>query len=336
LDLKEGVYESLVAILGPENVSRQDFALITYDKGRWVSPISVDYKPDIVVLPVNTTQVAEIVRLVNKEKVPLTPWGSGTCQSGGAAAIQGGILMDMRKMNRVLEIDEESLAVTVEAGTIISDLNDVLRERGLAFFHDPGGRYSATIGGSISVNSIGSFAMKYGKIGDMTLSLEVVLPTGEVIKTGANVYAQSAGYNLTRLFVGAEGTLGIITKATLKVVPMPEAIVIDGVKFSDINSVLTCVQRIIGVGLEPDILEAYDAARFGGNLRAHYERKYGKSPRIPRKMVILMMGFAGSPEVVKAERETTLKICREFGGELLETEIVDSWWKAGQAVDINP
>ena len=184
----------------------------------------LNFPPQIVVKPQNTQQISEIVKLANHYHVPVTPIGGRTGLSGGALSIHGGIALSMELFNSILEIDEKNLQVITQPGVITQVLRDTLAQKGLFYPVDPSSQGSCFIGGNVAENSGGARAVKYGVTKDYILNLEVVLPTGEIIWTGANTLKNATGYNLTQLMVGSEGTLGIVTQIVLKLLPNFSAI----------------------------------------------------------------------------------------------------------------
>src|SRR6186713_411655 len=180
---------------------------------------NLHYLPDVVIKPRTTQEISALMKICNAKKIPVTPRGAGTGLSGGALAHLGGVVLAMERMNSILDIDERNLQVTTEPGVITEVLQMTVKEKGLFYPPDPASRGSCFIGGNISENSGGPKAVKYGVVKDYVLNLEMVLPNGEVMWTGANVLKNSTGYNLTQLVVGSEGTLGIITKIVLRLIP---------------------------------------------------------------------------------------------------------------------
>ena len=177
------------------------------------------FPPEVVIKPRTAAEISAIMRICNEDKIPVTPRGAGTGLSGGAIPHLGGVLLSTERMNNIIEIDERNLQVTTEPGVITEVLQNAVKEKGLFYPPDPSSKGSCFIGGNIAENSGGPKAVKYGVVKDYVLNLEVVLPTGEIIMTGANVLKNSTGYNLTLLMVGSEGTLGIVTKIVLKLIP---------------------------------------------------------------------------------------------------------------------
>jgi glycolate oxidase len=216
---------------------------------------NLKFPPEIVVRPRTTAEVSQIMRLCNENKIPVTPRGAGTGLSGGALAHLGGVLLSTDRMNAILEIDERNLQVTTEPGVITEVLQTAVKEKKLFYPPDPSSRGSCFIGGNIAENSGGPKAVKYGVVKDYVLNLEVVLPTGEIIWTGANVLKNSTGYNFTQLLVGSEGTLGIVTKIVLKLIPLPTHDLLMLVPFRNLEQAGEAVSAIFRAGFVPSAME---------------------------------------------------------------------------------
>lgn len=215
----------------------------------------LSFLPEVVVKPRTTSEIAAIMELCNNELLPVTPRGAGTGLSGGALPHIGGVLLSTERMNTILEIDERNLQVTTEPGVITEVLMNAVKEKGLFYPPDPSSRGSCFIGGNIAENSGGPKAVKYGVVKDYVLNLEVVLPNGEVIWTGANVLKNSTGYNLTQLMVGSEGTLGIVTKIVLKLLPLPKYDLLMLAPFNNLEKASEAVSAIFRAGFTPSGLE---------------------------------------------------------------------------------
>ena len=216
---------------------------------------NLHFLPDIVIKPRSAKEISEIMLICNEHKIPVTPRGAGTGLSGGALPHLGGVLLSMERMNSILEIDERNLQVTTEPGVITEVLQNAVKEKGLFYPPDPASRGSCFIGGNIAENSGGPKAVKYGVVKDYVLNLEVVLPTGEIIWTGANVLKNSTGYNLTQLIVGSEGTLGIVTKIVLKLLPHPKYDLLMLVPFNSLEKAGEAVSAIFRAGFTPSAME---------------------------------------------------------------------------------
>lgn len=213
------------------------------------------YLPDVVIKPGSAQEISAILKLCNQHRIPVTPRGAGTGLSGGALPHLGGVLLSTERLNRILEIDERNLQVTTEPGVITEVLQDAVKERGLFYPPDPSSRGSCFIGGNIAENSGGPKAVKYGVVKDYVLNLEVVLPTGEIMWTGANVLKNATGYNFTQLMVGSEGTLGIVTKAVLKLIPLPKHDLLMLVPFKNAEQACAAVSAIFMSGYTPSAME---------------------------------------------------------------------------------
>ncbi len=213
------------------------------------------FPPEVVVQPGTTEEVSRIMRYCNDQIIPVTPRGAGTGLSGGALAVRGGVLLDMKRFNKILKIDKRNFQVITEPGVITQELQEAVQVEGLMYPPDPASRGSCFIGGNVSENSGGPRALKYGVVKDYVLNLEVVLPNGEVMWTGANVLKNATGYNLTQLMVGSEGTLGVITKIVLKLVPAVKHDLLLLVPFRSAEEACEAVNAIFLEGFVPSALE---------------------------------------------------------------------------------
>jgi len=216
---------------------------------------NLHYLPDVVIKPRTTEEISAILKICNAEKIPVTPRGAGTGLSGGALPHLGGLVLSTERMNSILQIDERNLQVTTEPGVITEVLQDAVKEKKLFYPPDPASRGSCFIGGNIAENSGGPKAVKYGVVKDYVLNLEVVLPTGEIIWTGASVLKNSTGYNLTQLMVGSEGTLGIVTKIVLKLIPLPKYDLLMLIPFRNLEEAGEAVSAIFRAGFVPSAME---------------------------------------------------------------------------------
>ncbi len=242
-------------------------------RDRCASDHTEDFRflPDAVLQPLDTAEVSAILKHCSARRIPVTPRGAGTGLSGGALPVFGGVSLDMQRMNRILDIDTRNFQVTVEPGCITQVLQDAVREKGLFYPPDPASKGSSFIGGNVSENSGGPKALKYGVVKDYVLNLEAVLPSGEVIWTGANTLKNSTGYNLTQLLVGAEGTLAVLTKIVLKLIPAVQHDLTLLVPFASAEKACEAVNAVFLAGFTPCALEFMErdaidwAARYTGS-----------------------------------------------------------------------
>jgi D-lactate dehydrogenase (cytochrome) len=264
--------------------------------------------PAAVVFAESTQDVADAVRLAGQFDAPVIPFGVGSSLEGHLLAVQGGISIDVSRMNKVVAVNPEDLTVTVQPGVTRKQVNEEIKSTGLFFPIDPGA--DASIGGMSATRASGTNAVRYGTMRENVLALEVVTASGEVIRTGTRAKKSSAGYDLTRLFVGSEGTLGVITEVTLRLYPIPEAISAAVCSFPSIEAaVRTTIQMIqLGVPIARVELIDHNSVRM---VNAHSKLKLREEP-------MLLMEFHGSPAGVKEQAETVQEIASDFGGNAFE------------------
>lgn len=250
--LNADIITELESILGSDFVFTDKEILTKYGSDETED---LSFPPSVVVKPSNKEEISSILKLANKYLIPVTPIGGLTGLSGGALSINQGIGLSMERFNKIIEIDEKNLQLIVEPGVITEVLQNEVITKGLYYPPDPSSRGSCFIGGNIAENSGGPRAVKYGVTKDYILNLEVVLPSGDIIWTGANTLKNSTGYNLTQLMVGSEGTLGIITKAVLKLIPFPRQNVLMLVPFFSVIKACEAVSAIFRAGINPSALE---------------------------------------------------------------------------------
>jgi glycolate oxidase len=240
------------SVIGAEFVLVDEESLQRYGRDETENLL---FPPEVVLKPTDTQAIQSILKYCNQQHIPVTARGAGTGLSGGALPHLGGVSLSTERMNRIVEIDERNLQVTVEPGVITEVLQNAVKEKGLFYPPDPSSRGSCFIGGNIAENSGGPKAVKYGVVKDYVLNLQVVLASGEVIWTGANVLKNSTGYNLTQLMVGSEGTLGIVTKIVLKLIPFPKHDLLMLVPFRNLEQAGEAVSAIFRAGFVPSALE---------------------------------------------------------------------------------
>ena len=261
--------------------------------------------PDIVCFAQSTEEVAKIVKVCAAHKVPVVPFGAGTSLEGHINAVEGGVSIDLNQMNEILEVHPEDLDCVVQPGVRRKQLNEYLRDTGLFFPIDPGA--DASVGGMASTRASGTNAVRYGTMRDNILNLTVVLPNGDIIKTGGRAKKSAAGYDLTRLYIGAEGTLGIITEVTLRLYGIPEAIAAATVSFPDIESAVNAVILTIQSGIPIARIELLDEVQIDAiNKYSGLDLPVQAS---------LFLEFHGSDAYVKEQSEFVGDICAEFGAE---------------------
>ena len=260
--------------------------------------------PDAVAYPLNTDEVSQIVRICNDHGCPVIPYGAGTSLEGHTLAVRGGVTIDLGRMNRLLEVNAEDMDVVVQPGLTREELNTELRTTGLFFPVDPGA--NATLGGMASTRASGTTAVRYGTMRDNVLALEVVLADGRIIRTGSRARKSSAGYDLTALFVGAEGTLGIITELTLRLHGQPEAISSAVCSFDDIGDAVNAVIATIQMGIPMARIEFIDA----DTTRACNAYSGTDMPEVPH----LLVEFHGSDAGVAEQAERFGEIVQDMGG----------------------
>lgn len=270
----------------------------------------LSFPPQIVVKPANTLEVSEILKISNRYKIPTVPIGGRTGLSGGALAIYGGIGISMERFNKILEIDERNLQITTEPGVITQVLRDAVAEKDLLYPVDPSSMGSCWIGGNIAENAGGARALKYGVTKDYVLNLEVVLPTGDVIWTGANTLKNSTGYNLTQLMVGSEGTLGIVTKAVLKLIPQNKHNVLLLVPFVKADEACEAVSAIFRAGITPSALEFMERDAIDWTLKFVDGLNVNVKDNIQAHLLIEVDG--NYPEILMQEAEQILKVVEQF------------------------
>jgi glycolate oxidase len=251
--------------------------------------------PDVVVRPADTAQVAAVARLCQQHRVPLVVRGAGTGYTGGAVPVHGGVVLSVERLNRILEIDEVNLIAVVEPAVITGDLQRAVEARGLFYPPDPASLESSSIGGNVAECAGGPRAFKYGTTKRYVLALEAVLPTGEIIHTGSKAVKNVVGYDLTQLLVGSEGTLAIITRITLRLLPNPPARATVSAAFADIRGAVNGVTALVRLGVIPAAVELID----GDSLRA--VEAYVGRPVAPGASAVLIVEADGIPAGVQEE-----------------------------------
>jgi len=265
------------------------------------------HRPNCVVKPQFTEEVRRIVQFANTEEISLVPFGGGSGLMGGALSIRPCIALDLRGMNRIVDMDTEAHAARVEAGVVLESLDTTLSQSGFMLGHDPWTVPVATIGGAISTNSVGYRAGMYGSMGEQVLGLEAVLPNGEVLRTPA-VSKRSVGIDLNALLIGGEGCFGIITEATIRIFPQPEARVFCGFLFSCFEQGFVAIQNLFHKRMRPALLD------FGDDEDKH------------EPGALLYLVFEGNQQIVAVESQLAIAICLDHGGKALNPEEPQEFW----------
>ena len=308
VELRE-VPEALIAALRERFGAQCSTAMVVREQhGRDESAFMHVPPPSAVVFAESSTDVADAVRLAAQHRTPVIPFGVGSSLEGHLLAIQGGISIDVSRMNRVVAINAEDLTITVQPGVTRKAVNEAVKDQGLFFPIDPGA--DASIGGMSATRASGTNAVRYGTMRENVLALEVVTASGEVIRTGTRAKKSSAGYDLTRLMVGSEGTLGVITEVTLKLYPLPEAISAATCSFPSIEAAVRTTIEIIQMGVPIARCELLD----DNTVRmVNAQAKLGL-----REEAMLLMEFHGSPASVEEQAQTVQAIAADNGGQAFE------------------
>jgi glycolate oxidase len=313
-------------IVGKDNCSdrREDLFLYAYDG------MNRRYLPDMVAHPLTAEEISAIMKLANEKNFPLIPRGAGSGLTGGSLPVDGGIVVTTQRLNRILEIDEDNMTVWVQAGVLNVELQEEVAKKGLLYPPDPASMNFSTIGGNAAENAGGPHAVKYGVTRDYVLALEVVLPTGEVLQTGSKAIKSVTGYDLTRLIVGSEGTLGFITKLLLRLVPAPEAVKTLLIAFPGLEMASKAVARIMASRVIPSTLEFMDRSA------VDCVRDYLDFEIPENTSALLLVEVDGRAESVEREAEILEKVCRELGAGMImrasSQAESDSMWKARRSI----
>jgi alkyldihydroxyacetonephosphate synthase len=273
---------------------------------------------DYIVHPGSAEEIAEILLIANKYHIPVVPWGGGSGTQGGALPLFGGILVDTKRMDKIIEIDEKSLTVTAQAGINGQQLEWALNEKGLTLPHYAASSNCATLGGYLAPRGTGTISTKYGKAEDMFLRMQVVLPTGEIIRT-AHVPKHAAGPDWARLWLGAEGTFGIITEATMQVDYLPEARLLRAVLFDNLSNAIEAGRLMMTRRLEPFVIRLYDPESTRSQVKKVLGYEFDGA--------YMVIGFDGDPDIAALQEKKALEICTELGARDLGREPGEKWWE---------
>ncbi|MBX2912098.1 MAG: FAD-binding protein [Cyclobacteriaceae bacterium] len=316
--LSEATIGKFASIVGVENLFLDKGRLEEYGHDKTEDLV---YLPDIVLRPGTAQEVSEVLKICNEQKIPVTPRGAGTGLAGGALPVQKGVVLSMERFNKILNIDELNLQATVEPGVITEVFQNAVKEKGLFYPPDPASKGSCFLGGNLANNSGGPKAVKYGVTRDYVLNMEVVLPTGEIIWTGANVMKNSTGYNLTQLMCGSEGTLGVITKIVFKLRGYPQKNVLLLIPFTTNEEACKAIASIFIEGIAPSGVEFFE--REAGTKTIAYCEQVLNSPvttQLPENMgAYLLCELDGNDEeVLMKDAERVMAVVQKFDiGEVL-------------------
>ncbi len=300
--MNNDVVEQLVELVGKKNVSTETTDKITHS----YDATQEQYLPDVVVYARSTQEVSQVVKLANRMKIPIIPRGAGSGFTGGTLPTHGGIVLVLSQMDKILDIDTENLTAEVEPGVVTAELQRLVEKTGLFYPPDPASKEFSTLGGNVAECAGGPRCVKYGVTKDYILGLEVVTPTGDIIRTGGKTLKNVVGYDLTKLFVGSEGTLGIVTQITLKLIPKPAAKKTMLVQFETIDDAAQSVSAIIGAKIIPTTLEFLDAATIG------CIRGKSEIPLLENCQAILIIEVDGDQQVLDAQAEQILSVIKPF------------------------
>ncbi len=319
----EMIRSELEEIVGEHFISVKETDKLVYSTDwSWMPQMWLDRgqqlpTPDYIVHPGSAEEIAEILLIANKYRIPVVPWGGGSGTQGGALPLFGGILVDTKRMDKILEIDEKSLTVTAQAGINGQQLEWALNEKGLTLPHYAASSNCATLGGYLAPRGTGTISTKYGKAEDMFLRLQVVLPTGEIIRT-AHVPKHAAGPDWARLWLGAEGTFGIITEATMQVDYLPEARLLRAVLFDNLSNALEAGRLMMTRRLEPFVIRLYDPESTRSQVKKVLGYEFDGA--------YMVIGFDGDPDIATLQEKKALEICAGLGARDLGREPGEKWW----------
>ncbi len=316
----------LIGILGKERVLTAPEDLLCYSYDSTV----LEHLPDVVVLPESTGEVAATVRIANRERLPIVPRGAGTNLAGGTIPIEGGIVLSLTRMTQILEIDPINMVAVVQPGVVTGKLQAEVAKEGLYYPPDPASLKVTTLGGNVAMNAGGPHALKYGVTSDYVMGLEVVLPQGEVIRTGGKAIKNVTGYNLTQLFVGSEGTLGVVTQIILRLIPQPQSSGTVMAAFSTLDDAATLVNRILSTGVIPAVIEIMD------NMTVQTVEDYLELGLPRDAAALLLIQVDGVKEAVQQGLKAVAALCHDNGATLVDVaptpDQEDELWKARRSI----
>ena len=318
------ILSELADAVGEAYVSTRASDLLVYSTDwSWMPQMWLDrggepVAPDVIVHPGSPEEISRVLQIANVYRMPVVPWGGGSGTQGGAAPIYGGILLDVKRLDKILEIDEVSLTVRAQAGIVGTELEWALNEKGLTLPHYPASANAATLGGYLAARGSGVISTKYGKAEDLVLSIEAVMPDGTIIRTPP-VRSHASGPGLLNFLVGSEGTLGVITEATMQIEHLPETRLFRAVLFDDLSKALEAGRRIMVARLQPIVLRLYDPASTASLIK--------RVLNLDLQGAYLILGFDGFAEIAGAQEKRALALCADLGARDLGRESGEHWWK---------
>jgi len=311
----------LNTVINPAQIIKDDdvLKLHSYDvwpvAAKWKGQGKQPYKPDVVVRVNNAQEVSSLLKWATAARVPVTPWGLGSGVCGAAIPTHGGISLDMAGMKQVLALDEINLLVKVQAGKLGLELENELNARGYTLNHSPQSLDRSSVAGWVATRAIGQFSSRYGGIEDLAVAFTAVLPTGEIIETKFAPRA-AVGPDLRHIFMGAEGTTGVITDVTLKIFPLAEHRIFEALRFGSIEAGATVMRRFMQVGLRPFLVRFYDVDEA---KHAMLDKSF--------ESCVMFLGFEGVKAVTEAEYDAVMDICAAEGGQKIGPAAVEAWMR---------
>jgi alkyldihydroxyacetonephosphate synthase len=318
-DLRDGLVQGVLTdapeVLDQYMADSYWTAIVCRDRG---APLG---RPDLVAIPESEEQVARLLRAATRHRVPVVAWGGGSGSQGGAVPTHGGLVIDLRRLDKIILVDEESCTVTVQAGANGSEFERQLNERGLMFPHYPASAEWATVGGYVAARGSGVLSTRYGKIEDLTISMRVAMPDGGLVDL-LPVPRHAVGPDLSSLMIGSEGTLGIITRVTVHVIPQPPSRLFACVSFADTAAGVAAYREAIVRGYRPAVIRLYDEVATEYTLKPVLAEAGGTGDG-----VVSIMTFEGEAGLAAAEHDGLLGICREHGARTLDPYLAEHWWE---------
>ncbi|MFX1257210.1 MAG: FAD-binding oxidoreductase [Promethearchaeota archaeon] len=320
---KKKIKLKLIKIVGKENVSDDNIDILAYTKDttiialNWTIEGKIAGLADFITWPETTEQISRILKLANEECIPIVPYGEGSGVVGGTIPVYGGIILDMKKFNKILEINDKNLTVTVETGTNGMNLERYLNAKGYTSGHIPQSLYTSSVGGWIAHRAAGQFSTKYGKIEDIVMGMEVVLPQGDIIEF-KTIARASTGPQLDKFFIGGEGTIGIVTKATLRIWPYPEKRASISYVFPTFEDSLEATRQILRQQIYPAVIRIYDADETYRHF-SHIEKA--------KDGVMVVFVCEGIESLVDLEAEITKETCKKNSGIECGEDPVKHWFE---------